>query len=133
MTGHGERRSGAAARLSSADTEVLTISQAAKRAGWSRRRMYRFLMAQHRKLGGLLVDVSSNRRPMWTVSLGALRSIAPEWAADPERVSADLEYLREHAANTDERLASHEDELKCLRGQIAMLVDRVAKERRRTG
>lgn len=67
-------------------TEVLTISQAAKRAGWSRRRMYRFLMAQHRKVGGLLVDVSSNRRPMWTVSLGALRSIAPEWAADPERV-----------------------------------------------
>lgn len=114
-------------------TEVLTIPQAAKRAGWSRRRMYRFLMAQHRKVGGLLVDISSGKRPVWTVSLGALRSIAPEWSSDPEQVSADLEYLREHAANTDQRLVAHEDEIRCLRGQIAMLVDRVAKERRRTG
>lgn len=112
-------------------TEVLTISQAAKRAGWSRRRMYRFLMAQHRKTpGGLLHNTSTGKRPIWTVSLGALRSIAPEWAADPERVSADLEYLREHASNTDERLAGHDDELKCLRGQIAMLVERTATLRK---
>lgn len=106
-------------------TEVLTISQAAKRAGWSRRRMYRFLLGQHRKVGGLLVNVSAGKRPVWTVSLGALRSIAPEWSSDPEQVSADLEYLKDHAENTDQRLAAHEDEIRCLRGQIAMLVERV--------
>lgn len=114
-------------------TEVLTIPQAAKRAGWSRRRMYRFLMAQHQKLGGLLVNVSAGKRPVWTVSLGALRSIAPEWSADPEHVSAEIEYLRGHAANTDHRLTGCEEEIRCLRGQIAMLVGRIVKERRRTG
>lgn len=114
-------------------TEVLTISQAAKRAGWSRRRMYRFLLAQHRKTGGLLVNVSAGKRPIWTVSLGALRGIAPEWSADPEQVSVDLECLRERAANAEHRLSVHDDELRCLRGQVAMLVERIAKERRRTG
>ena len=107
-------------------SEVLTIPQAAKRAGWSRTRMWRFLMAQHIK-SPLLVNVGRGKRNVWTVSLGALRSIAPEWSVDPERVSADLEYLREHAANTDEALASHEEELKCLRGQVAMLVERLTE------
>lgn len=78
-----------------ADPErILTISEVAALAGWNRRRMFRHLTTVNRDLGGMLLrNVGTGSRPRWTVSLSALRRVAPEWFVDRDAVNVRLEEL----------------------------------------
>ncbi len=67
---------------------VLTVSQVAALAGWSRRRMLRHL--QRLDDGSLLVNVGTEARPLWTTTLGALQRIAPAWFVDEDSFDARL-------------------------------------------
>lgn len=104
-------------------TPVLTIPEVARRAGWSRLRMWRYLVRENRRRdGGLLVNVSAGgERPRWTVSEGALRSLMPQWFADAEQVHMRLEACAETAERHDDELAALRAELMALRGVVATL------------
>jgi hypothetical protein len=74
--------------------KVLTIPEVAAIAGWNRRRMFRHLTRVNREVGGMLLrNIGTERHPRWTVTLGALKQIAPQWFTDPETVQARIEAL----------------------------------------
>lgn len=79
--------------------KVLTVGEVAALAGWHRRRMLRHLLRLHEETGGqLLINVGSKARPRWTVTLGALQRMAPQWFVDDETVEARLSALEERMA-----------------------------------
>lgn len=104
-------------------TPVLTIPEVARRAGWSRQRMWKYLVREHaRHGGGLLHNMSmGTQRPRWTVSEGALKALMPQWFADPEAVHMQLEACAENASRHDDELAALRAELMALRGMVTTL------------
>jgi molybdenum-dependent DNA-binding transcriptional regulator ModE len=85
---------------------IMTIPQAAKRAGWSRWRMRRYLVTLNRQLNGmLLVNISRGQtKPIWTVSVAALRLVHPQWFQDPESLQRQVDDLREEQAQIRSRV-----------------------------
>lgn len=85
---------------------ILRIQQVAKLAGWSVSRMRRFLIAKNVELGGqLLVNVGrGSSRPRWTVTLRALRALAPQWFVDPESTQRQIDWLAEQSDDVRENL-----------------------------
>lgn len=82
--------------------EIITIPEAARRAGWSRWRMRTHLVRLNEELGGLLlVDVSHGKeRPRWTVSVAALKLVHPQWFQNPESLQQQLDELRDEHTET---------------------------------
>lgn len=79
--------------------KVLTIPEVAAIAGWNRRRMYRHLIRLNGEVGGMLLkNIGSVEHPRWTITLSALRGVAPQWFTDPETVQARLEALESEVA-----------------------------------
>jgi hypothetical protein len=76
--------------------EVLTIPQVAKQAKWTTARMRRYLYAKNAELdGSLLHNVGRGKeRPRWTVTLAAVRAIAPQWFHDPESLQKQLDWMK---------------------------------------
>jgi hypothetical protein len=101
-------------------TEILTIPEVAKRAGWSRWRMAKHLKRLNAELGGLLlVNIAHGEdRPRWTISLGALKLAHPQWFQDPESLQRQIDDLSEREAEL--RLRLHQAE-KTIRFQTARL------------
>lgn len=104
--------------------EILSIAEAARRAKWARRRMWRHLIALNRELGGLLlVNVARGKiRPRWTVSVAALKLVHPQWFQDPDGLQHQLDALRDESRETRIRVArlertttAHEQQLAALR------------------
>ncbi len=92
--------------------KVLTPSDVAALAGWSRRRMLRHLLKLDARSGGqLLVNVGTERWPRWTVTLGALKSVAPQWFIDEESLEARLTALEERVAVTELKIDLHTERL----------------------
>lgn len=74
--------------------KILTIPEVAAIAGWDRRRMLRHLLKVDQLSGGMLLrNVGSKAKPRWTVTLRALRGVAPQWFTDTEGIQARLEAL----------------------------------------
>lgn len=104
---------------------VLTPPQVAKLLGWSRRRTFRFLRLANARMGGrLLLDANpGGKRPRWTVAVAALKEVAGQWFIGD--VQSELEFMRKHDA---ERVAKTEDlqaEVRVLKEQVRMLLDKV--------
>jgi hypothetical protein len=79
-------------------SELLTISQLAARAKWTRLRMWRHLVTANRQLNGmLLVNIArpESERPRWVVALSALKALHPQWFFDPESMQQRIEDLEE--------------------------------------
>lgn len=96
--------------------KVLTIGQVAALAGWHRRRMLRRLLRLHDETGGqLLVNVGKEGRPRWTVTLGALQRMAPQWFVDDETVEARLSAVEERIATSERMIAAHTERLAAMR------------------
>lgn len=109
-------------------TPVLTIPEVARRAGWSRVRMWRHLRREHARLGGgLLYNAGGGaKRPRWTVSEGALKALMPQWFADPEAVHMQLEACAETTERHEDELTALRAEVRVLRGAVSALVARQA-------
>jgi hypothetical protein len=105
--------------------EVLTIKQVAKRAGWSISKMRRFLVAKNNETGGALLFNAGlgSKRPRWTITLRALKVIAPQWFFDPEAMQRRVEYLTERIEETRENVAAQGRRLTALH-QVVMVVAR---------
>lgn len=88
---------------------ILSTSEVAAIAGWERRRMVRHLLKLDAKHGGtLLVNVGRvGGRPRWTVTLGALQRIAPQWFVDEESMEARITLLEERAEHLDRVVEMH--------------------------
>jgi len=73
---------------------VYTTSELASMIKWPRRKLVRHLIKMDKERGGrLLVNVGTDRRPRWTVTLEALHSAAPQWFNDEETIDSRLEEL----------------------------------------
>jgi hypothetical protein len=109
---------------------VLTISQAAKLAGWSVARMRRFLVARHRESGGrVLVNVGlGSIRARWTVSLSALRALCNNWFVDDDVLREQIDYLAHRLEDTRENVATQGRRITAVH-QIVMAVARDVAER----
>jgi len=109
-------------------THVMTTPQVAKMAGWSRRRMYRHLMHHNRKMGGqLLFDASLGKsRPIWTVSVAALKNLAPQWFNDPEHIQQEFAFLHAAVENANDTAMEQGEEIRILKAQVKMLIERLA-------
>lgn len=87
--------------------KVLTIPEVAAIAGWDRRRMLRHLLKVDAEIGGMLLrNVGSKAKPRWTVTLRALRGVAPQWFTDPESLMARLEALESETKQHKRLIAS---------------------------
>lgn len=115
--------------------EVLSIPQAARLFRMTRSRMSRFLMSRHRALnGGLLVDMGRGAlRPRWTVTLRALKAVAPQWFLDPESLQRQIDWLksevdevRGQVIHFDRRLREHDQRLDLQRDALVTLRKRAA-------
>lgn len=74
--------------------KVLTIPEVAAIAGWQRRRMLRHLLRLNSEVGGMLLhNIGTKARPRWTVTLAAMKAVAPAWFSDDESVATRLEAL----------------------------------------
>ena len=99
---------------------ILGIGEVAALAGWSRRRMLRHLLRLDRKNdGSLLVNVGNEDRPRWTVTLGALQRIAPQWFVDEESMEARVLGLEERVAHYERVVEIHTERLMNLRSGTA--------------
>lgn len=79
--------------------KVLTVSEVALLAGWSRRRMLRRLQRIEERLGTpLLCNVGTRRKPRWTVTLGVLERLAPQWFVDEETLESRVVALEERVS-----------------------------------
>lgn len=73
---------GPVARLDASELlRVRTIPEVARLVGWSEDRMRRYLLSMHVKSGGRLLHNTSrgSARPRWSLTLHALRTVAPQW------------------------------------------------------
>lgn len=76
--------------------QILTIPQAARMFKITRSRMHRILTTANEQLDGMLLkNIGTKTRPRWTVTLGALKQIAPEWFRDPESLQREQERQEE--------------------------------------
>ena len=109
-------------------THVMTPPQVARMAGWSRRRMHRHLTHHNRRLGGrLLFDASMGEsRPRWTVSVAALKNLAPQWFNDPEQVQMEFAFLHAEVEEANDNITAQDERIRSLEAQVAMLVERMA-------
>lgn len=73
----------------------MTIPTLARKIGWSAPRLRRLLVARHLESdGNLLVNVGRGRvRPRWTVTLAAIKALAPQWFFDPDATQRQIEWL----------------------------------------
>lgn len=108
---------------------VLTPPQVAKFLGWSRRRTFRYLKQANNRMGGKLLHNTNEggERPRWTVSVAALRLLAPQWFHDLERCQVEFEFMRDYAEHQAESVETLQSKIKTLEGQVRMLVDRVGE------
>ncbi len=95
---------------------ILTIRETAALAGWSRRRMLRHLLRLNGVHDGeVLVNVGTVDRPRWTVTMGALQRIAPQWFVDSGEMEARVAGLEEKVAHYSRVLEIHTERLRGLR------------------
>lgn len=83
--------------------KVLTIPEVAELAGWTRERMWRHLKAVNTDLGGMLLRNTSrgDRRPRWTISISALKAIAPQWFQDAEAIETRIVALESRMGRSE--------------------------------
>lgn len=98
---------------------VFTIKEVAALAGWKRQRMLRHLLKINAEIGGMLLhNVGSAKKPRWTVTMKALKRVAPQWLIDDESVEARIAALEEAIAELKGQGERHEKRLdtqtKCL-------------------
>jgi hypothetical protein len=100
---------------------ILGIGEVAALAGWSRRRMLRHLLRLDlANEGRLLVNVGGGeKRPRWTVTLGALQRIAPQWFIDEESNEARIAELEERLAVYERVTEMHTARFETMRGTAA--------------
>lgn len=88
--------------------KVLTIPEVAAIAGWHRRRMLRHLLRLNQELGGMLLhNVGTRKKPRWTITLRALRAVAPAWFLDAEALHSRLEEVEGDVAQLKRIVALH--------------------------
>lgn len=74
--------------------KVLTIPEVASVAGWERKRMWRHLKKMDAELNGrLLKNVGTSEKPKFTVTLAALRQVAPQWFSEAASLTERVEEL----------------------------------------
>lgn len=74
--------------------KIFTVSEVAKLAGWSRKRMLRHLLRLNAQTGGaVLRDIGTPKRPTYTVTLEALQATAPQWFRDDDTLEARVEHV----------------------------------------
>ncbi len=104
-------------------TEILTPPQVAKRAGWSRKRMWAYLVELNRRYDGLLlVNVSQGKkRPRWTVSMQSLKLLNAPWFQDPESLQRQIDEHGAKLVELEARLVSAEKTQKYQGATLAAL------------
>lgn len=100
---------------------ILSTNEVAAIAGWKRRRMLRHLLRLNAIHDGtLLVNVGKvGGRPRWTVTLGALQRIAPQWFVDSEGMEARIAELEEQLARCSRIIEMHTARFVSLRAERA--------------
>ena len=99
---------------------ILTISEVAKLAGWTPKRMRRHLLCLNREMSGMLLQRPKGRKT-YTVSLNALQAIAPGWFIDSKSLQSQVSDLQE-------RVDGQQAELSRLRRLVDLHTEVLAKD-----
>ena len=106
--------------------KILTMPEVAAIAGWKRRRMLRNLLRINEEVGRtLLRNIGTKDRPRWTVTLGALQRVAPEWFRGAPKQTEDRKSVTD-AAELEERVDRIEQDMKHVRRQMQLTYETVA-------
>lgn len=74
--------------------------------GWDRQRLVRHLRNLDKEHGGMVLHniARKGRRPRWTTTLSALRSVSPQWFRDNEALENRLQLVEDQQGETAEQL-----------------------------
>lgn len=108
---------------------MLTIPQIARRFGWTRRRMFRYLIRANAKMGGtLLFNMSHGGKPRWGVTVSALKNLLPQFHNDPEQRQLEMEFLRAEAEKREITVEEMRAEMTTLKRKVEMIIEKIVAE-----
>ena len=99
--------------------EVLTIADVAKRAGWTRQRMHRYLSRVNIELHGLLLINIGNRgrKPTYRIALSSLRKLNLGWFDTSEDVPKRVTRLEAQVDRLEKVVSLQDRALRAIRGR----------------
>ena len=117
-------------RIDPTEHHALTIPQIARKFGWTRRRMFRYLIWANANMGGTLLFNASlgGRKPRWMVTVAALKNLLPQFHNDPEQRQLEMEFLRAEAEKREITVDEMRAEMTTLKRKVEMIIEKIVAE-----